>query len=49
MSVRLIWPLIQAYDKQYLMNSVNKRLLALLSMVLELPRDYLWGECISTL
>lgn len=28
---------------QYLMNSVNRRLLRLLSMVLELPNDYLWG------
>ena len=25
------------------MNSVNRRLLRLLSMVLELPGDYLWG------
>lgn len=29
---------------QYLMNSVNKRLLKLLSMVLELPDEYLWNH-----
>lgn len=28
----------------YLMNSVNRRLLKLLSMVLELPDDYLWDQ-----
>ncbi|TVY68814.1 Gibberellin 20 oxidase [Lachnellula suecica] len=29
---------------EYLMNSVNRRLLKLLSMVLELPEDYLWNN-----
>ena len=29
---------------QYLMNSVNRRLLRLLSLVLELPDDYLWNK-----
>lgn len=29
---------------KYLVTSVNRRLLRLLSMVLELPDDYLWGR-----
>ncbi|PBP17937.1 hypothetical protein BUE80_DR011332, partial [Diplocarpon rosae] len=35
---------ILPYMDEYLVNSVNRRLLRLLSMVLELPEDYLWDN-----
>jgi hypothetical protein len=38
------FPIKLSYPLQYLMNSVNRRLLRLLSLVLELPVDYLWGR-----